>query len=73
MTGFSSLDLRDVDVQATARDLRKVGETVAGSMTGHAANVAREAAYTVVGLGLLAYQRLQVRRREIEREMRRSA
>lgn len=35
--------------------------------------VAREATYTGVGLGLLAFQRIQTRRREIEREMRRSS
>mgnify|MGYP001798145797 CR=1 FL=1 len=38
-----------------------------------AAQFARDALYTAVGLGILGYQRLQVRRREIERELQRDA
>jgi hypothetical protein len=33
--------------------------------------VAKDVTYTAVGLGLLTYQRIQVRRREIERARRR--
>lgn len=62
MAATPPVDLDDVGV---APVIRLVRETVT--------NVAREAAYTGVGLGLLAYQRIQTRRREIEREIRRSS
>lgn len=55
----------DLDVLDVAPAVRTVRDAVA--------NVAREATYTGVGLGLLAYQRFQTRRREIERESRLSS
>jgi hypothetical protein len=41
-----------------------------GSIAGRAAGLAREATYVAVGLGVLGYQRAQVRRREFERSRR---
>ena len=67
MVAFSSVDLTNFDVAPAAKTLRDVGETAAST----AANLAAEATYTAVGLGVLTYQRIQVRRREIERELRR--
>ena len=66
MAVFPSVDLTNFDVVAATKTMRDAGDQVAAT----AAVVARETAYTVVGLGLLTYQRLQVRRREIERELR---
>jgi hypothetical protein len=66
MAVFPSVDLTNFDVAAATKTMRDAGDNAAST----AATVARETAYTVVGLGLLTYQRLQVRRREIERELR---
>ena len=67
MAAFPSVDLTNFDLAPAAKTLRRAGTAV----TSTAANVATEATYTAVGLGLLTYQRIQVRRREIERELRR--
>lgn len=67
MAAFPSVDLTNFDLAPAAKTLRNAGTAV----TSTAANVAAEATYTAVGLGLLTYQRIQVRRREIERELRR--
>lgn len=67
MASFSSVDLTNFDLAPAAQTLRDAGGTAAST----AANLAAEATYTAVGLGVLAYQRIQVRRREIERELRR--
>ena len=67
MATFPSVDLTNFDLAPAAKTLRDVSSTV----TSTAANVVAEATYTTVGLGLLTYQRIQVRRREIERELRR--
>jgi hypothetical protein len=50
------VDLTDLDLAAIA---------------GRAAELAKDATYVTVGLGVLGFQRAQVRRREIERRLRR--
>ncbi len=50
------VDLTDLDLNAIA---------------GRATELARDATYVTVGLGVLGFQRAQVRRREIERRLRR--
>ena len=63
----TSIDLTDFDV------VRAVHGTVerGGALAGRAAELAKDATYVTVGLGLLSYQRAQVRRRELERSLRR--
>ena len=56
------LDLTDVD-------LRRLLES---DEARRAASIARDALYVTVGLGVLGVQRTQVRRREIERSLRRA-
>lgn len=67
MAVLPSVDLTSIDVAAATRTVRETGDVVTATAT----DVARDAVYTAVGLGVLVYQRLQVRRREIERELRR--
>jgi hypothetical protein len=67
MALFPSVDLTNFDLAPAARTLRDAGTAVRSG----AVNAATEATYTAVGLSVLAYQRIQVRRREIERELRR--
>ena len=67
MATFPSVDLTNFDLAPAAKTLRDTGAAV----TSTAVNVAAEATYTAVGLGVLTFQRIQVRRREIERESRR--
>jgi hypothetical protein len=62
-----SVDLTNFDLAPAARAARGIASTVTGAATG----AAKEATYTAVGLGVLTYQRLQVRRRELERARRR--
>lgn len=66
MASFPSVDLTNFDLAPAARTLRDASG--AAATTG--ASLARDVTYTAVGLGLLTYQRIQVRRREIERELR---
>ena len=42
---------------------------VGGALAGRAADLAKDATYVTVGLGLLSFQRAQVRRREFERSL----
>ncbi len=67
MATFPSVDLTNFDLAPAAKTLRDTSNAV----TSTAATVVAEVTYTAVGLGLLTYQRIQVRRREIERELRR--
>lgn len=67
MAVFPSVDLTNFDLAPAAKTLRDA----TGAVTSTATDLAREATYTAVGLGVLTYQRIQVRRREIERELRR--
>jgi len=63
----TSIDLTDVDIVRAIRGTVDVG----GSLAARATGLARDATYVTVGLGLLSYQRAQVRRREFERSQRR--
>ncbi|WP_040492036.1 hypothetical protein [Ilumatobacter nonamiensis] len=67
MAVLPSVDFTNFDVAAANRTIRGTGDAVASTAT----DVARDALHIAVGLGVLTYQRLQVRRREIERAQRR--
>jgi hypothetical protein len=66
MATYPSVDLTNFDLAPTVRTLRSIGDTLSATAT----DAAKDATYTAVGLGVLAYQRLQVRRRAFERSMR---
>lgn len=61
------IDLTDFDVVRAVRESIDAG----GSVAARAVELAKDATYVTVGLGLLGYQRAQVRRREFERSRRR--
>jgi hypothetical protein len=63
----TSIDLTEFDVVKAVRGTLNLGGTLAGRAT----ELAKDATYVTVGLGLLGYQRAQVRRRELERALRR--
>jgi hypothetical protein len=67
MAVFPSVDLTDFDVASAVERVKSTGDSVTATTT----EIVRNSAYTAVGLGILAYQRVQVRRRELERELRR--
>ncbi len=66
MAAQPAIDLTDVDLVPI---VRRAGRATRGA-TELASTVAKDTTYTAVGLGLLAWQRIQVRRRELERAMR---
>jgi len=59
----TSLDLTDLDVGRVIRGIPASPGALAAKLT----DLARDATYVTVGLGVLNLQRAQVRRREIER------
>jgi len=63
----TSIDLTDFDVVHAIHGTVGLG----GALAGRAAELAKDAAYVTVGLGLLSFQRAQVQRRELERSLRR--
>ena len=63
----TSIDLTEFDVVRALRGTVNLG----GALAGRATDLAKDATYVTVGLGLLGYQRAQVRRRELERALRR--
>ena len=63
----TNIDLTDFDVVRAIRG----GVGLGGSLASRAADLAKDATYVTVGMGLLGYQRAQVRRREFERSLRR--
>jgi hypothetical protein len=63
----TSIDLTDVDLVRAVRQATSVG----GSLPARAVDLAKDATYVTVGLSLLTFQRAQVRRRELERALRR--
>lgn len=63
----TNLDLTDLDLDRLVRSLPSSPGAVASRLT----ELAREATYVTVGLGVLNFQRAQVRRREFERRWRR--
>jgi hypothetical protein len=60
-----SLDLSDLDLRRLDVLGRRIAERAARFEPEEAMRVAREAAYTIVGFGVLAFQRAQVQRRAI--------
>ncbi len=66
MAAFPSVDPPNFDLAPTARQVLDVGDAVSSA----AAEVTKVAAYTAIGLGILTYQRIQVRRRELEKTLR---
>jgi len=63
----TSLDLTDLDLERVVRAIPGSPAALGAKITG----LARDATYVVVGLGVLNFQRAQVRRRGIERLLRR--
>ena len=63
----TSIDLTDFDVVRAVHGTVERGSALAG----RAAELAKDATYVTVGLGLLSFQRAKVRRREFERSLRR--
>ena len=78
MAAQPSIDLTDVDLVPMVRTATRVTRDAAGRATdlagtlasGSPRQLAKDTVYTTVGIGLLTWQRLQVRRREFERAMR---
>jgi hypothetical protein len=66
MAQWHSVDLTNFDVAPAARTARRASEAAAKRAVG----LAKEATYVSVGVGLLTFQRAQVRRRELERALR---
>lgn len=60
-----SLDLSDLDLRRLDVLGRRIVERAARIEPEEAMRVAREAAYTIVGFGILAFQRAQVQRRAL--------
>lgn len=63
----TNLDLTDLDLDRVIRSLPTSPGAVAARLT----DLARAATYVTVGLGVLNFQRAQVRRRELERRLER--
>jgi hypothetical protein len=68
MARWSPLDPTNVDL--TDFDLTQLDQ-LTGAAAHRAIELAKDATYVTVGLGLLGFQRMQVRRRELERQLRR--
>jgi len=66
MAPFTSIDLTNFDLIQAAQSTRDATDSIAT----RAAGLAIDATYVTVGLGLLSFQRMQVRRRELERALR---
>ena len=67
MASFTSIDLTDFDLSRAIQSTRGATDSVAV----RAAGLAIDATYVTIGLSLLSFQRVQVKRREIERALRR--
>jgi hypothetical protein len=66
MTQWHSVDLTNFDVAPAGRRARRVSTSIAQ----RAVDLAKDATYVGIGLGLLTFQRAQVQRREAERALR---
>jgi hypothetical protein len=66
MAHWHSVDLTNFDIAPAARRARHVSTFVAQRTV----DLAKDATYISVGLGLLTFQRAQVQRREAERALR---
>jgi hypothetical protein len=64
------IDLTDFDVERIVRSTVSTAGTAGGSVAHRLVDVARDATYVSVGLGILGLQRAQVRRRDLERRLR---
>jgi hypothetical protein len=62
----TSIDLTDFDVERLVRRAAGSTEEIGARLV----DLTRDATYVAVGLGVLGFQRLQVRRRELERRLR---
>lgn len=72
MPAFPSIDLSRFDVVALAGQLpRPEMPTLPAIDTERLAELARDAAYVSIGLGVLTIQQTQVRRRELQSEIER--
>jgi hypothetical protein len=73
LTNFdlAHLDLSSVDLADLVRSTIDATGQATNAVSHRAIELAKDAAYVTVGLGLLSYQRMQVRRRELERSLRR--
>lgn len=65
------VDLTNFDLHGIVRSARHGSDRLAAEVTHRAVDLAKDAAYVSVGLGLLNYQRARVRGRELSRSMRR--
>jgi len=67
-SGFdpTSIDLTEFDVERIVRSAAGTTEQLGARVL----SLTREATYVAVGLGVLGFQRAQVRRRELERRLR---
>jgi hypothetical protein len=63
----TNLDFTDLDLDRFVRSLPSSPGAAASKLT----DLAREVTYVTVGLGILNFQRAQVRRRELERRLQR--
>ena len=66
MAHWHTVNLTNFDLAPAARTAQHVSENVAKRTI----DVAKDATYIGVGLGLLLFQRAQVQRREFERSLR---
>jgi len=69
MPAQPAIDLTDVDLVPAFRQVSRAARSASTSVGGLASKVAKDTTYTAVGLGVLTWQRLQVRRRELERSL----
>ena len=70
MPAQPAIDLTDVDLVPVVRQVSRATRSATGRVGDLASRVAKDTTYTAVGLGVLTWQRLQVRRRELERSLR---
>ncbi|MEM8746266.1 MAG: hypothetical protein AAF945_05500 [Actinomycetota bacterium] len=73
MPAFPSIDLTDADLSPLVRGADRARRTVTQAIEspgGTARGAATATTQTAIGLGVLAWQRLQVRRQEIARALR---
>lgn len=66
MAQWHTVDLTNFDVAPAAR----LARSASASLANRAVELAKDATYVSVGLGVLTYQRVQVQRRDIERALR---
>ena len=71
MAGFdpTRIDLTEFDVTQLASRANQQAAHLARGAAGRATDLARDATYVSFGLGILTFQRAQVRRRELERAL----